>query len=110
MAGRGLFLLACLFAIALPASARGLDPRSVFARHDPQGRLPNTKIRKLGVVHVRAASYSIYYLDFSNSASLHGLQQIAVIKNGTEFVGAYQCTLGDGEYEGKARWARPSHC
>jgi hypothetical protein len=88
-------------AIALPASSRASDPRAVFARHDPEGRLPNTTIRKLGVVRVRAASYSIYYLDFSNPVSLHGLQQIAIIKNGSQFAGSYVCPLGTGPDEGK---------
>jgi hypothetical protein len=77
------------------------DPRTVFARHDPQSHLPNTKIRKLGVVRVKAAAYDIYYLDFSNPVSLHGLQQIAIIRNGNQFAGAYTCTLGGGASEGR---------
>jgi len=66
----------------------------VFAQHDPCGRLPNTKIKTLGIIRAGSATYSIYYLDFSNPVSLHGMQQIAIIRNGTEFAGAYICTLG----------------
>ena len=99
---RLVILFACLMSVASPdASANAADPRTVFARHDPQGRLPNTKIRKLGVVRVKAATYDIYYLDFSNPVSLHGLQQIAIIRNGNQFAGAYTCTLGGGPDEGK---------
>jgi hypothetical protein len=82
-------------------SASAADPRTVLAKHDPQGRLPNTSIRNLGTVRVKTAVYSIYYLDFSNPVSLHGQQRIAIIKNGTEFMGAYVCPLGDGDHEGK---------
>jgi len=86
-----------------PYNAQGgqADPRTVLTQHDPQGRLPNTKISKLGTIQVKTATYSIYYLDFSNPVSLHGLQQIAIIRNGTQFMGAYVCTLGEGEHEGK---------
>lgn len=86
---------------ALPAVAEAPDPRIVFAQHDPQGRLPNTSIQKLGVIRVRTTTYSIYYLDFSNPVSLHGLQHIAIIKNGTQFAGAYVCPLGQDDDEGK---------
>lgn len=99
---RWLGLLAVLLTvIAQPASAGDRNPRPVLAQHDPQGRLPNTDIRKLGTIRVRAATYTIYYLDFSNPVSLHGQQRIAIIKNGTQFAGAYQCTLGVGRDEGK---------
>jgi hypothetical protein len=87
--------------ISVPAPIGATNPRAVFAQHDPQGRLPNTTIRKLGVVRVKATTYTIYYLDFSNPVSLHGMQQIAIIKNGSQFAGAYQCSLGSGPDEGK---------
>ena len=93
--------LAIVLIAASPAPVSAANPRAVFARYDPQGRLPNTAIRKLGAVRVRSTTYSIYYLNFSNPVSLHGLQQIAIIRNGTQFAGAYQCPLGEGEYEGK---------
>ena len=69
----------------------------MLAQHDPQGRLQNTRIQPLGTIRVKTAVYSIYYLDFSNPVSLHGMQQIAIIRNGTEFAGAYPCTLGPDE-------------
>jgi hypothetical protein len=73
------------------------SPRAVLAAHDPEQRLPHTVIRKLGAVRVRSATYSIYYLSFVNPASHHGQQRIAIIRNRTEFAGAYQCTLGGRE-------------
>ena len=91
------FLAVSLSVIALPTTASATSPRAVFARHDTRGRLPNTQIQKLGVVRVRATTYSIYYLEFSNPASLHGQQRIAIIKNGTQFAGAYECILGRDE-------------
>ena len=66
----------------------------MLAPHDPEGRLPNTAIRELGAVRIRSATYTIYYLEFVNPVSHHGQQRIAVIKNGTPFAWAYQCTLG----------------
>lgn len=95
-------LLAFVVAVASPVAPVGAaDPRAVFARHDPYGRLPNTKIRKLGVIRVKAVTYDIYYLDFSNPVSLHGLQQIAIIKNEDQFAGAYVCSLGESPIEGR---------
>ncbi len=86
------------FLLGMPlAASTAVDPRSVFAAHDPQGRLPTTAIRKLGTVTVNAATYDIYYLEFVNPVSRHGQQRIAFIKNGTSFAGAYQCTLGPGD-------------
>jgi hypothetical protein len=76
------------------AASPAANPRSVFATHDPYGRLPNTAIRKLGAVRVKESTYVIYYLEFVNPASHHGQQRIAIIKNGKIFAGAYQCTLG----------------
>ena len=72
------------------------NPRQVFAAHDPNGRLPNTKIERLGKVEASGARYSIYYLTFVNPASHHGQQRIAIIRNGRHFAGAYQCLLGEG--------------
>jgi hypothetical protein len=80
--------------ISAPVSAA--DPRTVFSHHDPESRLPNTHISKLGVVHVGDVRYDIYYLDFENPVSLHGMQQIAMIRNGTRFAGAFECMLEDG--------------
>jgi hypothetical protein len=95
-----LTVLLFLWLTASPAAGRPPDPRLVFAKHDPNGRLPNTDIRKLGTIRVGSVKYGLYYLDFSNPVSLHGMQQIAIIRNGDQFVGAYRCTLGEGEYEG----------
>ena len=92
--------------MALPTSTSAADPKAIFARHDPQNRLPNTTIKQLGTVRVGDVIYSIYYLDFSNPVSLHGQQRIAVIRNGTQFAGAYECTLGPDDAQltiGKAR-------
>lgn len=91
-------LKSTLFAMALTLvpsqSSSAASSRSVFARHDPQDRLSNTVIRKLGNVRVKRSNYSIYSLDFVNPVSLHGQQRIGIIKNGRFFAGAYQCTLG----------------
>ena len=93
----GLISLTILASAAPWTPASGASPRSVLARHDPDGRLANTNIRKLGVVRVGSAVYSIYYLNFTNPISRHGQQRIAIIKNGEHFAGAYQCTLGRNE-------------
>lgn len=95
--GKSALLAIFLSIIALPAPASAANPRTVLAQHDPQDRLPNTDIRKLGVIRVGTITYSIYYLDFANPVSLHGQQRIAIIKNGTHFAGAYQCSLGHGD-------------
>ena len=76
------------------AASHSDNPRSVFAAHDPYGRLPNTAIRKLGTVRVNGSAYAIYYLEFVNPVSRHGQQRIAIIKDSTSFAGSYQCTLG----------------
>ena len=79
----------------MPAAASTANnPRHVLSAHDPQGRLPDTAIRKLGTVRVNVATYAIFYLEFVNPVSRHGQQRIAIVKNGTSFAGAYQCTLG----------------
>jgi hypothetical protein len=88
--------------VAVPSFGHVVNPRTVFARHDPEHRLLNTKISKLGVIRVGTATYDIYYLDFSNPVSLHGIQQIAIIRNRTQFAGAYICSLGDSDIEGRA--------
>lgn len=93
MVDRSKLLIVALALIASPSLAAP-NPRAVFAAHDPEGRLPNTQIRKLGSLHVHQSTYSIYYLNFVNPVSLHGQQRVAIIKNGSQFVGAYQCTLG----------------
>jgi len=99
------FLLVTLsFLIPFPAAAEQVvstNPRAVFARHDPGGRLPNTDIRELGMIRIHGTIYSIFYLNFVNPVSRHGQQRIAIIKNGTEFAGAYECVLGPGKNEGK---------
>jgi hypothetical protein len=95
---RWLVLLFAVFLIGAPVAASSADgPESVFAAHDPQGRLADTAIRKLGTVRVKASTYAIYYLEFVNPVSRHGQQRIAIIKNGTSFAGAYQCTLGPSD-------------
>jgi hypothetical protein len=46
---------------------------------------------KLGVIRVRSAAYTIYYLEFSNPISLHGQSRISIIKNDRQFMGSYEC-------------------
>jgi hypothetical protein len=77
-----------------------LDPRAVFAKNDHNGRLANTKITELGIIRTKGVRYSVYYLEFVNPISHHGMQQIAVIRNGKEFSGSYQCSLGVDQYGG----------
>ena len=86
-------ILATTF-IANPSLAHALGPRAVLAKHDPEKRLPNTSIERLGTIRVSNAGYAIYYLNFANPVSHHGQQRIAVIKNGIKFMGSHQCTLG----------------
>lgn len=88
------FVVLFVSAIGFPTSPSATNPRTVLAQHDPQRRIANTDVRQLGIIRVKNATYSIYYLDFSNPVSLHGMQQIAIIKNGTEFAGAYLCSVG----------------
>ncbi len=100
-------IVAMVFLASVSASAtaaadtRPASPRSVFAKHDPQGRLPNTTIRRLGTIRVLNSAYGIYYLVFANPVSLHGQQRIAIIKNGSKFMGSYPCTLGRGADDGR---------
>lgn len=95
---RWLVLLFAVFLFGAPVAVSPADNAvSVFAANDPNGRLPNTAIRKLGTVRVKASTYAIYYLEFVNPVSRHGQQRIAIIKNGTSFSGAYQCTLGPSD-------------
>lgn len=65
--------------------------RAIFAKHDRNGRFKWTKIKKLGDVHVGRTTYSIYNLSFVNygAASLHGMQQVSIIRDGRIFVGSY---------------------
>lgn len=92
---RWIVLSFAAFFFGMPVGASTADnPKSVFAAHDPEHRLPNTAIRMLGTVRVNASRYAIYYLEFVNPVSRHGQQRIAIVKNGAIFAGAYQCTLG----------------
>jgi hypothetical protein len=80
--------------------ANRADPvLTVLRAHDPDGRLPHTKIERRGAVRAYGSEYAIYYLNFTNPRSRHGQQRIAIIKNGREFMGAYQCTLGKGQWD-----------
>jgi hypothetical protein len=94
--GLALVILATA-SIANPSVAHALSPRAVLAKHDPQKRLPNTNIERLGTIRVGNVEYAIYYLSFTNPVSRHGQERIAVIKNRTTFVGSHQCTLGREE-------------
>jgi hypothetical protein len=85
---------AILLAITAQASAGEPSIRSIFAKHDPNGRLPNTTIEPRGELRVEGSRFQVYYLEFINPVSLHGQQRIAIVRNGREFTGAYQCTLG----------------
>lgn len=89
-------LAAVLSATVLATPVYATNPRAVFAQHDPDGRLPNTHISKLGVIHVGEVRYDIYYLDFENPVSLHGQQRIAMIRNRDRFAGAFECMLENG--------------
>lgn len=82
--------------MTLPGAATATSPKAVFAAHDPDGRLPNTDIQELGAIHLQEVTYSIYYLTFVNPNSHHGQHRIAIIRNGKQFGGAYQCWLGEG--------------
>ena len=73
--------------------------RKVLAAHDPNGRLPNTKIERRGVIRIGSSKFTIYYLFFINPISRHGQQRIAIIKNAAEFMGAYQCTLSNDHWD-----------
>lgn len=88
---RWVFAILILCLVTTPSTASAKDPREVFATHDPNGRLPNTNIEKLGMLQVEGVSYSIYYLTFVNPESRHGQHRTAIIRNGNEFSGAYQC-------------------
>jgi hypothetical protein len=95
---------AILVAVSVSANAadsRPISPRAIFAKHDPQGRLPNTTTRPLGTIRVRNSVYEVYYLNFTNPVSLHGQQRIAIIKNGGKFMGSYQCPLGPAPDDGR---------
>lgn len=87
-----------IVALLLTASAPGIGKqpsiRAVLAKHDPDGRIANTKIEWRGELRVGRSKYTIYYLTFVNPISRHGQQRIAIVRNGREFMGSYQCTLG----------------
>ena len=85
-----------MLAVVMPPTAGAKSPEIVFSAHDPEGRQPNTHIRHLGALHVHGVTYSIYYLTFVNPVSHHGQHRIAIIRNGNQFVGAYQCWLEEG--------------
>jgi hypothetical protein len=65
--------------------------RALLAKHDRYSRFKWTRISKLGDVHVGTHVYAIYNLSFTNyaTASLHGMQQVSIIKDGRTFVGSY---------------------
>lgn len=85
------------FLIATMASAAASKaPSQVFAAHDPEGRLPHTTIERLGQIRVDTATFTIFYLTFVNPVSRHGQHRIAIIRNGEQFIGSYQCWLGEG--------------
>ena len=90
------FFSVAALTMGMPSAVSAISPGNVFSAHDPEGRLPNTQIRELGAVHVKGATYSIYYLTFVNPISRHGQHRIAIIRNGSEFAGAYQCWLEQG--------------
>ena len=78
---------------AQPVSARTLEPsgvRAIFARHDPDGRLANTRIRFAGSTRIGRNLYRVYDLNFTNPISHHGMQRVAVVLNGRTFLGSYQ--------------------
>ena len=93
-------IVALAFCLGGAANSNRADlARTVFASHDPNGRLPNTKIEWRGTVRVEGSQFAIYYLEFINPVSRHGQQRIAVIRNAKEFMGAYQCTLGNSQWD-----------
>lgn len=86
--------LGVAFAVSIPlCSIHAQSPRAVFAMHDPQQRMPNTDISRVGQVHVGNVVFTVYYLNFKNPVSRHGQQRIAVIKNGKMFAGSTECGL-----------------
>jgi CxxC motif-containing protein (DUF1111 family) len=86
--------LGVAFAVSIPLSSiHAQSPREVFALHDPQHRMPNTSISRVGQVHVGDVVFAVYFLNFVNPVSRHGQQRVAVIKNGKMLAGSVQCTL-----------------
>lgn len=83
-------------AAAMPQTVYANSPRDVFSHHDPNGRLPNTRIQSLGQMTVQGSRFTAFYLTFVNPVSHHGQHRIAVIRNDTEFVGSFHCWLNEG--------------
>ena len=48
-------------------------------------------------MRIADSSFTIYYLSFTNPASQHGQQRIAIIRNDRTFVGSFLCTLAREE-------------
>jgi hypothetical protein len=78
-------------------AAYPVGPRALFAKYDPEGRLRNTTIERLGTIRIGNSTFAIYYLNFTNPRSRHGQQRITIVKNGNRFIGSYQCTLAREE-------------
>jgi hypothetical protein len=88
----GVIALFCVAAGA-PSQTHSVEPsaRALFAKHDCYGRFKWTKISKLGDIRIGRHVYAIYNLSFTNydTASLHGMQQVSIIKDGRIFAGSY---------------------
>ena len=87
-----LFLLAgtMLAPSTIARSSEIGNVRAVFARHDPDGRLPNTRIKFAGSIRIGRDHFRVYDLNFTNPISRHGMQRVAIILNGRRFLGSYQ--------------------
>ena len=89
----GAFLLIAGIMPAPPTIARTPQisgAKAIFALHDPNERLPNTKIRFAGSIRIGQNYFRIYDLSFTNPVSRHGMQRVAIVMNGQRFLGSYQ--------------------
>jgi hypothetical protein len=89
-----------------PAAASAKSPRAIFGRHDPQHRIAHTTIRRIANFRAAHTRYVAYYLDFTNPESHPGMQHIATIRNGRDFVGAANCdaNMEDVRWGGNRLW------
>ena len=81
-------------------------PRAIFAQHDPEGRIKHTIIRHITSMMAAHTRYDVYYLDFTNPESNHGMQHIAVIRNDRDFMGSAYCDayVEDIRWGGNRLW------
>lgn len=89
-----LFTIAASVASATPSWATSTTRvKAIFAKHDPERRIDHTSIKRLGIIRTRKSAFAVYLLNFTNPISHHGLQRIAVIRDGSTFIGSQQCAM-----------------